>query len=142
MSTPTTKVLMSAGNPTGRKLEELLVEIAEDLRVKNDSLEADPSPTSRAVRINNLGILDCLALAGVRQLDTLRRLNLIGPDQGPGGTPRIGAGAANVPAAAIPAPATGAAPTTGATTADLPGTTQSPASPMGDGPAAAAQPAL
>lgn len=110
MSTPTTKVLMSAGNPTGRKLEELLVEIAEDLRVKNDSLEADPSPTSRAVRINNLGILDCLALAGVRQLDTLRRLNLIGPDQGPNGTPRIGAGAADVPAAAAPTPSAGAVP--------------------------------
>ncbi|SDA12991.1 hypothetical protein SAMN02799622_00876 [Methylobacterium sp. UNC378MF] len=100
MSAPTTKVLMSAGNPTGRKLEELLVEIAEDLRVKNDALEADPSPTSRAIRINNLGILDCLALAGVRQLDTLRRLDLIGPDQGAGGTPRIGAGAADTPAPA------------------------------------------
>lgn len=105
MSTPTTKVLMSAGNPSGRKLEELLVEIAEDLRVENDALEADPSPTSRAVRINNLGILDCLALAGVRQLDTLRRLDLIGPDQGPSGTPRIGAGTVGVPvapAAALP----------------------------------------
>ena len=97
MSTPTTKVLMSAGNPTGRKLEELLAEIAEDLRIKNDALEADPSPTARAVRINNLGILDCLALAGVRQLDTLRRLDLIGLDRGPGGTPRIGAGAGDMP---------------------------------------------
>lgn len=112
MSTPTTKVLMSAGNPTGRKLEELLVEIAEDLRVKNDALEADLSPTSRAVRINNLGILDCLALAGVRQLDTLRRLDLIGPDQGPGGTPRIGTGAADVPASTAGiAPEPAAAPT-------------------------------
>ncbi|XYD09864.1 hypothetical protein R1A27_04760 [Methylobacterium sp. NMS12] len=110
MSTPTTKVLMSAGNPTGRKLEELLVEIAEDLRIKNDALEADPSPTSRAVRINNLGILDCLALAGVRQLDTLRRLDLIGPDQGPGGTPRVGASATDMPAAAAPTPSTGAVP--------------------------------
>lgn len=112
MSTPTTKVLMSVDNPTGRKLEELLAEIAEDLRVKNDALEADPSPISRAVRINNLGILDCLALAGVRQLDTLRRLNLLGPDQGPGGTPRIGVGAADVPAAAASvSPELAAAPT-------------------------------
>lgn len=142
MSTPATKVLMSAGNPTGRKLEELLVEIAEDLRVKNDALEADPSPTSRAVRINNLGIIDCLALAGVRQLDTLRRLDLIGPDQGPSGTPRIGAGAADIPSATTPAPATGAAPVPIPTTADLPGTTQIPASPMGDGPATAARPAV
>ena len=105
MSTPTTKVLMSAGNPAGRKLQELLAEITEDLHVKNDALEADPSPTSKAVRINNLGIIDCLALARVRQLDTLRRLNLIGPDRGPGGPPRIGAGAADVsaaPAASLP----------------------------------------
>jgi hypothetical protein len=93
MSTPTTKVLMSAGNPTGRKLEELLAEIVQDLRVKNDALELNPSATSAAIRVNNLGIIDCLALAGVRQSDTLRRLDLLGPDQGPAGTPRIGAGA-------------------------------------------------
>ncbi|WP_426315535.1 hypothetical protein ACN9MF_11480 [Methylobacterium fujisawaense] len=140
MSTPTTKVLMSAGNPTGRKLEELLVEIVEDLRAKNDDLEADPSPTSRAVRINNLGIIDCLALAGVRQLDTLRRLDLMGPDQGPRGTPRLGAGAADLPAAAMPGPAIDAGPAPAAATADLPGIAQSPASPTGDRPAAAAQP--
>ena len=46
MSTPTTKVLMSVGNPTGRKLEELLADIIQDLRVKNDALEGDASPTS------------------------------------------------------------------------------------------------
>ena len=103
MSTPTTKVLMSVGNPTGRKLEELLVDIIQDLRIKNDSLESDASPTSRAIRINNLGIIDCLALAGVRQSDTLRRLDLLGPDQGPRGTPRIGAGAVTAPAMPTPA---------------------------------------
>ena len=124
MSTPTTKVLMSASNPTGRKLEELLAEIAEDLRVKNDALEADPSPTSRAVRLNNLGIIDCLALAGVRQLDTLRRLDLIGPDRGPGGTPRIGAGAPDVPAPAVAAPATGTEPALAAAATGLPAALQ------------------
>ncbi|WP_267355691.1 MULTISPECIES: hypothetical protein [unclassified Methylobacterium] len=104
MSTPTTKLLMSAGNPSGLKLEELLSAITQDLRIKNDALEGDASPTSRAIRINNLGIIDCLALAGVRQNDTLRRLDLLGPDQGPGGTPRIGAGA-GAGAADVPAPA-------------------------------------
>jgi|GEM_PF-1178465 len=107
MSTPTTKVLMSAGNPTGRKLEELLADIIQDLRIKNDALELNTSATSAAIRLNNLGIIDCLALAGARQADTLRRLDLLGPDQGPGGTPRIGASAAAVPAPAIPEPATG-----------------------------------
>ncbi|MGU3664467.1 hypothetical protein ACLBX9_09815 [Methylobacterium sp. A49B] len=103
MSTPTTKVLMSVGNPTGWKLEALLAQIVEDLRVKNDALEGDASPTSTAIRINNLGVIDCLALAGVRQLDTLRRLDLLGPDQGPAGTPRIGASAVPMPQASAPA---------------------------------------
>lgn len=109
MSAPTTQVLMSAGNPTGWKLEDLLTQIAEDLRIKNDALEGDGSPTSKAVQLNNAGIIDCLALAGVRQTDTLRRLNLLAPDLGPTGTPRIGAGAVGVPVPmpAIPVAATG-----------------------------------
>lgn len=133
MSTPTTTVLMSVDNPTGWKLEELLARIVQDLRIKNDRLEGDASPTSRAVVINNLGIIDCLALAGARQLDTLRRLDLIGPDRGPGGTPRIGAGAADVPAAEAPAPAP-ANPVDPATSAaasamlPIPPTPQTPAS--------------
>ena len=102
MSTPTTKVLMSAGNPNGWKLETLLAQIVEDLRVKNDALEGDASPTSSAIRHNNLGVIDCLALAGVRQLDTLRRLDLLGPDQGPSGTPRVGVGAIPTPQASAP----------------------------------------
>ncbi|MCJ2102422.1 hypothetical protein [Methylobacterium sp. E-046] len=118
MSTTTTKVLMSADNPAGWKLEELLAQIAQDLRAKNDRLEGDASPTSKAIRINNLGIIDCLALAGVRQSDTLRRLNLLGPDQGPGGTPRIGAGA--VPAPVAPNPAAGVDPALAAAAPAIP----------------------
>ncbi|MCJ2051705.1 hypothetical protein [Methylobacterium sp. J-070] len=92
MSTPTTPVLMSAANPTGWKLEELLAQIAQDLRAKNDRLEGDTSSAARAVRVNNLGIIDCLALAEVRQRDSLRRLDALRPDPGPAGPPRIGAG--------------------------------------------------
>ncbi|WP_267422687.1 hypothetical protein [Methylobacterium sp. GC_Met_2] len=118
MSTPTTKVVMSAGNPTGRKLEELLADIVQDLRIKNDALAGDTSPTSRAILLNNLGIIDCLALAGARQSDTLRRLDLLGPDQGPGGTPRIGTDAAAAPA--IPTPATGVDPALAAAAPAMP----------------------
>lgn len=124
MSTSTTTVLMSVDNPTGWKLEDLLARIVQDLRVKNDRLEGDASPTSRAVLINNLGVIDCLALAGVRQLDTLRRLDLIGPDRGPGGTPRIGAGAMDVPAPAVAAPATGTEPALAAAATGLPAALQ------------------
>jgi hypothetical protein len=93
MSTLPTPVLMSADNPTGWKLEELLTQIAQDLRAKNDRLEGNESPAARAVRVNNLGIIDCLALAEVRQRDSLRRLDALRPDPGPGGPLRIGAGA-------------------------------------------------
>lgn len=120
MSASTTQVLMSAGNPTGWKLEVLLAKIAEDLRIKNDALEGDGSPTSKAVQLNNAGIIDCLALAGVRQTDTLRRLNLLAPDPGPTGTPRIGAGAADAPAPAIAAPTTGIDPSSAAAAPAIP----------------------
>lgn len=131
MSKPTTKLLMSAGNPSGLKLEDLLTAIVQDLRIKNDALESDTSPTSRAIRVNNLGIIDCLALAGIRQADTLRRLNLLGPDQGPGGTPRIGANAAEVSVPAAAALATGVDPALAAAAPAI------PTAPIADTPSAA-----
>lgn len=120
MSAPTTQVLMSAGNPTGWKLEVLLARIAEDLRIKNDALEGDGSPTSKAVQLNNAGIIDCLALAGARQTDTLRRLNLLAPDPGPAGTPRIGTGIAGDMVPAIAEHATGVDPALAAATPAIP----------------------
>ena len=110
MSTPTTPVLMSADNPEGWKLEALLQQLCLELYAKNDRIAGDPSPTARAVLVNNLGLIGLLALAEVRQRDTLARLAALRPDSGPGGTPRIGSGAAAVAAPAIPTPATGVDP--------------------------------
>ena len=109
MSPPSTKVLMSADNPGGWKLEELLAQIVQDLRVKNDRLEGDTSPTSQAIVRNNIGVIDCLALAEVRQRDTLRRLDSLGPDPGPTGTPRVGI-AAPVPGNGVDPAVSAAAP--------------------------------
>ncbi|MBP2494677.1 hypothetical protein ABID82_007202 [Methylobacterium sp. PvP062] len=110
MSTPTTPVLMSKANPDGWKLEELLAQLRLELHAKNDRIADDPRPTAKAVRANNLGMIDLLSVLEGRQRDTLARLDRLAPDQGPGGTPRLGAGAADVPAASLPTPSTGAAP--------------------------------
>lgn len=120
MSTPTTPVLMSAENPTGWKLEELLKQLRLELYAKNDRIAGDTSPAAKAVLVNNLGLIDLLALAEVRQQDTLARLDALRPDPGPGGTPRIGTGAAAVPAPAMPAPAAGVDPAPAAAAPAIP----------------------
>ena len=128
MSTPVTPVLMSADNPDGWKFEELLAQLRLELHAKNDRIAGDPSPTSRMVQANNLGIIDLLSVIEGRQRDTLARLDALRPDQGPRGTPRLGAGA--VPAQAAAAPAIGAdpalataAPASPSPPADAPSTT-------------------
>ncbi|MBE7247831.1 MAG: hypothetical protein INR63_23040 [Actinomycetospora chiangmaiensis] len=57
------------------------------------------------VQANNLGIIDLLSVIEGRQRDTLARLDALRPDPGPGGTPRIGVGAAltSPPQASAPA---------------------------------------
>lgn len=110
MSTPTTPVLMSKENPDGWKLEELLAQLRLELYAKNDRIAGDSRPTAQAVRANNANMIDLLSVVEGRQRDTIARLARLAPDQGPGGTPRIGAGSAEVPASAVPTPSTGEVP--------------------------------
>lgn len=93
MSTPATPVLMSADNPSGWKLEDLLAQLQVELDAKIARIRMDVSPTATAVMTNNFGIRDHLARAEVLQRDTLRRLDALRADPGPGGPPRIGASA-------------------------------------------------
>lgn len=93
MSTPTTPVLMSADNPTGWKLEELLIQLRAEICAKNARIARDQSATAILVRANNIRIIDHLLVAEDLQRDTLARLDALRPDPGPGGPPRIGAGA-------------------------------------------------
>lgn len=101
MSTLQTPVLMSAENPTGWKLEELVERLRLELYAKTDRIGADTSQVAKAVRANNLHIIDLLAVIQCRQTDTLARLDEIRSDPGPGGPPRLGAAAAD----ASPTPA-------------------------------------
>ena len=98
MSTPTAPVLMSRDNPTGWKLEALLPQLHQEIADKSARIAGDRSATAILVRANNIRILDLLLAAEDLQRDTLARLDALRPDLGPGGTPRIGAGA-NAPEA-------------------------------------------
>lgn len=93
MSRPATPVLMSADNPKGWKLEDLLIQLREEIAAKNARIAGDQSATAILVRANNTRILDHFYVAEDLQRDSVARLDALRPDPGPGGTPRIGAGA-------------------------------------------------
>jgi hypothetical protein len=86
-------LLMSAGNPAGWKLEELLDVAGRELAAKCRRMGEDRSALGLAVVGGNLRIIRLLNEARAIQLDTLAALaGAAGPDQGPGGPPRCGPG--------------------------------------------------
>ncbi|GJD59616.1 hypothetical protein [Methylobacterium dankookense] len=89
-------VLMSASNPTGWKLEELVDQLLIELNAKNARISEDPSAAAVIVRGNNAVILCLLDVIGAYQRGIVTTLDGIGPDQGPKGRPRIGADAGPV----------------------------------------------
>lgn len=100
----TKPILMSKGNPSGQKLEELLEarreelqQVRKEVQAKTATLRNDGSETALSVITNNTridGLLNDAALlleeAELHQLHTLELLAKVGPDQGPEGEPRIG----------------------------------------------------
>ena len=93
MSEPPNPVLMSADNPEGWRLEDLLSQLRDELQAKCARIGADASFTARRVLRNNRCILDLLSRAEHVQRDTVTSLDALRPDPGPSGPPRIGAGA-------------------------------------------------
>lgn len=87
-----TKVLMSAANPTGWKLEELMEAVIADMKLKTERVSADARPTAVEVRRLNLMSIHSLENVLINQRMVLTELDRLAPDQGPAGTPRIGAG--------------------------------------------------
>lgn len=83
---------MTADNPDGWKLEELLPQIAAELEAKTRRLESNVDPVAVAVCRNNREIINLLKMAEGTQRATLDALAAIGPDQGPRGKPRLGPG--------------------------------------------------
>ncbi len=95
-----TPVLMSADNPKGWKLEELLERVRVELMAKNAKLAAsaghglDPAEMRRAmirttVRELNERLVALVMQATLVQHDILAELNKLGPDPGPLGKARV-----------------------------------------------------
>lgn len=83
---------MSAENPTGWKLEDLMAAVIADLELKQGRVAADARPTAVEVRrLNNASIYSLKSVLMNQRL-VLDELARLGPDQGPTGKPRIGAG--------------------------------------------------
>lgn len=85
-------VLMSADNPNGWKLEDLAVQLVAEITKKNEKIETDHRRVAQTVAKNNRCIMELLGHIQLYQSISLKALNSIGPDEGPTGKPRIGAG--------------------------------------------------
>lgn len=83
------KILMSVDNPTGHKLEELLLKIKEELQEKTDKIEGSSCPVTTGIQYNNKRIMTLLDEAIDFQNNTMDLLDSVGENNGPHGSPRI-----------------------------------------------------
>tara|TARA_Y100001963_G_C6770659_1_gene444699 strand:+ start:415 stop:672 length:258 start_codon:yes stop_codon:yes gene_type:complete len=83
-------ILIAQDNPDGAKLEELLADVVEDLKLKNERIVHDTCPVSIRIQANNSDIIKMLETCITLQNQSLAALDAIGLDNGPTGKPRIG----------------------------------------------------
>jgi hypothetical protein len=86
-----TPILMTAENPSGWKLEDLLAQLRKELLIKTEKITGDSSVISLKVQCNNLSILRHLHTAESLQRESYAVLATKAPDEGPTGQARIGA---------------------------------------------------
>jgi len=86
------EILMSATNPEGVKLEELLAQLQQEVTAKSAKIVSDTRPQARHVLRNNQQIIGLLMQAEALQRNSYDVLDAISANQGPTGTPRIGSG--------------------------------------------------
>lgn len=84
-----TPVLMSAQHDEGWKLEVLLLQVDRELATKNAKLAKVPGEVAARVHANNDAIRAMLRTCRLLQEQSLHTLDTLGPNQGPGGTPRV-----------------------------------------------------
>lgn len=83
-------VLMTAENPSGWKLEDLLDQLVVEVQDKTAKISTDERPEARTVAGNNRQIIKNLKTAARFQRHSFTVLRGLGPDQGPTGKARIG----------------------------------------------------
>jgi hypothetical protein len=87
-----TRYLVSDENPTGRKLEDILIELRADVLTRCTKISHDLRPEALHVLANNVKVLEHLTEAIELAQDSSHLLNrAFGPSQADkGGPPRIG----------------------------------------------------
>ena len=87
-----TRYLVSDENPTGRKLEDILLELRADVLTRCTKISNDLRPEALHVLANNVKVLEHLTEAIELAQDSSHLLNrAFGPSQADkGGPPRIG----------------------------------------------------
>jgi hypothetical protein len=83
-------VLMSANNPNGFKLEELLKQLQVEVVEKTARVANDTSELAEQVKGNNRKIIQLLSEAERLQRESFALMAAKAPDCGPLGSPRIG----------------------------------------------------
>jgi hypothetical protein len=87
-----TRFLVSDENPTGYKLEEILLLVRADVLARLDRIALDERPEALLVFANNVQVLECLTKAIDLAKENTRVLDKAFGHRGLGGPPRIGAG--------------------------------------------------
>lgn len=86
-----TKLLVSADNPDGWKLEDIIDEIQNDIVRRTVRIVDDHRPEARTVLHNNIEIMQLLTTCSQKAHESTRVLNTLGPSiSNQGGAPRIG----------------------------------------------------
>ncbi len=85
-----THFLATPENPDGRKLEDILKQLQNDIVRRSNKIIDDARPEARAVLQNNIEILAWLGQCIDKAEDSTRIVNSFGPSVGTGGEPRIG----------------------------------------------------
>ncbi|PWE18218.1 histidine kinase [Marinicauda salina] len=88
-----TRFLKSETNPEGRKLEDILLELREDVLKRCTKIAGDHRPEALHVMANNMKILEHMTAAIELAQDSTNLLDrAFGPSEADkGGAPRIGA---------------------------------------------------
>lgn len=86
-----TRFLVTADDPSGWKLEDILTEIQNDIIRRSGKILDDPRPEARTVLHNNIEIMGLMTQCIERAKDSTRVLASLGPSHAEdGGPPRIG----------------------------------------------------
>jgi len=87
-----TRFLVSEDNPSGRKLEDILLQLRADVLARASKISDDHRPEALHVMANNVKVLEHLTAAIELSQDSTRLLDrAFGPSEAAkGGPPRIG----------------------------------------------------